>query len=77
MTFTPEQLHESIQKIYPEFEIVYKSDFRQNIANSWANSIDDSPARNDWNWKPKYDISSMTLDMIKNLEDKYRKIQNT
>tara|TARA_R110000868_G_scaffold156599_1_gene383538 strand:- start:15711 stop:16667 length:957 start_codon:yes stop_codon:yes gene_type:complete len=77
MSFTPEELHKSIQKIYPEFEIIYKPDFRQNIADSWPNIIDDSHARNDWNWKPKYDLSSMTLDMIKNLEVKYCKIQNT
>lgn len=68
MSFSPEQQAKSIQKVYPEFKITYKPDFRQKIADSWPNSIDDSNARNDWNWKPQYNLESMTTDMIKNLK---------
>ena len=68
MSFSPEQQAKSIQKVFPEFQITYKPDFRENIAESWPNSIDDSHARNDWNWKPKYNLESMSTDMIENLE---------
>lgn len=71
MSFNPEQLAESIRKIYPDFRITYKPDFRQDIANSWPKSINDAQARKDWNWKPDYDLESMTADMIKNLNSKY------
>lgn len=72
MSFSPEQLTKSIQKIYPEFEIVYKPDFRQNIAESWPSSIDDSSARADWDWKPQFDIDEMTSIMIEELKLKYK-----
>ena len=72
MSFSPEQLAKSIQKIYPEFKIAYKPDFRQKIAESWPSSIDDSAARADWNWKPKFDIDTMTAVMIEALELKYK-----
>ncbi|WP_073370760.1 NAD-dependent epimerase/dehydratase family protein [Flavobacterium fluvii] len=71
MSFSPEELAKSIQKIYPEFEIVYQPDFRQKIAESWPSSIDDSVARADWNWKPKFDIDAMTNVMIDELKLKY------
>jgi threonine 3-dehydrogenase len=71
MSFSPEQLTKSIQKIYPDFKIVYKPDFRQRIAESWPSSIDDSSARADWNWKPQFDIDAMTSVMIEELKLKY------
>lgn len=71
MSFNPEQLAKSIQNIIPEFQISYKEDFRQAIADSWPNSIDDAKARMDWNWKPNYDLEAMTSTMIENLKHKY------
>jgi nucleoside-diphosphate-sugar epimerase len=52
----------------PDFAISYSPDYRQNIANSWPQSIDDSVARVDWGWKPEYDLSRMTSDMLENLK---------
>jgi len=71
MSFNPEQLAEAIQEVYPNFKISYNPDFRQAIADSWPKSIDDSDAKKDWNWKPNYDLKSMTEDMIKNLKLQY------
>ncbi len=67
MSFSPKDITEEIKKHVPLFEIEYKPDFRQAIANSWPQSIDDSEARHDWGWQPQYDLSSMTEDMLKNL----------
>ncbi len=55
MNFTPKEIFESIKQIIPEFQINYKPDFRQDIAASWSESIDDSRAREDCGWKPDYD----------------------
>ena len=68
MSFNPNQLFLMIRKTYPEFTITYKPDFRQLIADTWPNSIEDSIAANDWGWNPKYDLESMTSQMIKNLK---------
>jgi len=68
MSFTPAQLAAEIKKHIPEFEITYEPDFRQEIADSWPNSIDDSAAREEWGWQPKWDLASMTEDMIKHLK---------
>ncbi|MFN0014847.1 MAG: NAD-dependent epimerase/dehydratase family protein [Saprospiraceae bacterium] len=67
MTFTPDQIAASIRMLVPDFKISYKPDFRQAIADSWPASIDDSAARNDWGWKPEYDLDSMTKDMLHHL----------
>jgi nucleoside-diphosphate-sugar epimerase len=67
MTFTPEEIAAEIRKHIPEFSISYAPDFRQAIADSWPASIDDSAARNDWNWTPEYDLAKMTEDMLVNL----------
>jgi len=67
MSFTPKQIAEQIAKEQPGFEISYKEDFRQAIADSWPSSIDDSEARKDWGWKPEFDLESMTKEMLKNL----------
>ena len=71
-TCTPEELYNTIKQVYPDFKIAYKPDFRQDIADSWPNSIDDSSAINDWNWKPKFDLESMTHVMIKELKKKFK-----
>lgn len=70
MSFTPAELAAEIKKEIPEFEIDYKTDFRQAIADSWPASIDDSVAKKDWGLSYDFDISEMTKDMIKNLKVK-------
>jgi nucleoside-diphosphate-sugar epimerase len=67
MSFSPKEIAAEIKKHIPEFEITFKPDYRQQIANSWPQSIDDSVARNDWGWKEDYDLSAMTKDMLENL----------
>ncbi len=67
MSFTPTEIAAEIKKHIPEFEITYNPDFRQKIADSWPASIDDSSAREDWNWSHKFDLESMTKDMIEHL----------
>ncbi|MGQ4912394.1 MAG: NAD-dependent epimerase/dehydratase family protein [Candidatus Thorarchaeota archaeon] len=64
MSFTPAEIAEEIKKHIPEFEITYEPDFRQKIAESWPRSIDDSAAREEWGWKPDYDLSAMVKDML-------------
>lgn len=64
ISFTPEQLAESIKKYIPDFKIDYKPDFREEIARSWPASIDDSKAKSDWNWESKYDLEEITKLMI-------------
>ena len=73
MSFTPKELAEEIKKEIPEFEIDYKPDFRQAIADSWPASIDDSVAKKDWGLSYDFGISEMTKDMIKNLKVKLNK----
>jgi nucleoside-diphosphate-sugar epimerase len=68
MSFTPTELAAEIKKHIPEFNISYTPDFRQKIADSWPASIDDSLARKDWGWSHKFDIESMTEDMLEHLE---------
>ena len=71
MSFAPEDIARSIQKFIPEFELDYDVDpVRQAIAESWPNSLDDSAAREEWGWNPKYDLDAMTEDMLKNLKVK-------
>lgn len=72
-SFTPTELAEVIKKIIPEFTISYEPDFRQGIANSWPQVIDDSVAKKDWNWNPEYNLESMAKDMIDNLKIKLAK----
>ena len=67
MSFSPQEIAKEIKKHIPEFSISYAPDYRQTIAKSWPQSIDDSVARNDWEWKPEYDLGKMTKDMLENL----------
>jgi nucleoside-diphosphate-sugar epimerase len=71
MSFAPEDLAAEIKKHIPEFEMDYKIDpVRQGIADSWPNKMDDSAAREEWGWNPKYDLEKMTEDMLKNIAEK-------
>lgn len=70
MSFSPSEIYEAIKVHYPNFEIEYKPDFRQKIAESWTESIDDSQARKDWKWNHKYDLNAMVVEMIKHLKIK-------
>jgi nucleoside-diphosphate-sugar epimerase len=68
MSFDPEMLYNSIKKHCPGFKMVYEIDpLKQSIADSWPNSLDDSCAREEWGWKPHYDLGQMTEDMISKL----------
>ena len=67
MSFSPKEIHQSLQVHYPNFEIAYQTDFRQQIADSWPNSIDDSSAKQDWNWQPAFDLKAMTETIVNNL----------
>ncbi len=64
VSFSPEEIAAAIAKKLPGFSITYKPDFRQQIADSWPASIDDSEARKDWGWKPEYDLERMVSDML-------------
>jgi nucleoside-diphosphate-sugar epimerase len=71
MSFAPEHIAAEIKKHIPEFEMTYDVDpVRQAIANSWPNSLDDSCARAEWGWSQKYDLESMTTDMLAQLKRK-------
>jgi len=67
ISFTPKEIASEIKKHIPDFEISYKPDFRQQIADSWPASIDDSSARADWGWKHDFDLAGMTNVMLENL----------
>ncbi len=75
ISFTPEDIAKSIQKIIPGFIISYHPDFRQVIAASWPNSIDDSYANKDWKWKVAYNLDDMTKEMISHLRIKQQAIK--
>jgi nucleoside-diphosphate-sugar epimerase len=71
ISFSAGELAAEIKKRFPDFKCDYKPDFRQKIADSWPMSIDDSVAREEWGWKPSYDLPTMTNDMIGKLTEKY------
>lgn len=68
MSFSPKEIGAEIQKHIPAFSMQYTPDYRQQIADSWPQSIDDSVASRDWGWKPEYDLAKMTEDMLVNLK---------
>lgn len=69
MSFSPTEITTAIQQHVPGFEVTYKPDSRQQIANSWPASIDDSKARQDWGWQPDFDLNKMTADMLLHLKE--------
>lgn len=69
MSFSPEELFDSIKKYIKDFEISYNPDERQKIADSWPNNVEDSYARNDWGWKEKFDLEKMTKEIIMKLKN--------
>ena len=71
MSFEPEQIFAKIREYIPTLRVRYEVDpVRQAIATSWPDSMDDSCAREEWDWNPSYNMDSMTVDMIKNLKIK-------
>ncbi|WP_298493264.1 NAD-dependent epimerase/dehydratase family protein [uncultured Algibacter sp.] len=77
ISFTPQQVAASIKKHIPDFEVVYTPDFRQDIANSWPKSINDSYARQDWKWKHTFLLEDITQEMLFQLGKKYNTISKT
>lgn len=69
---SPSEIERSIQKYYPDFDVTYKPDFRQKIADSWPDSIDDRYARNQWNWNHQFGLDAMSKVMITNLKEKFK-----
>jgi nucleoside-diphosphate-sugar epimerase len=72
ISFSPKEITAAIQQTLPDFEISYEPDFRQAIADSWPQSIDDSVAMNDWGWNLEYDLNKMSVDMLDNLTQMYQ-----
>jgi len=72
VSYAPENITESIKKYIPDFEIIYEPDFRQTIADTWPQSIDDSEARRDWGWSHSFGLEEITKTMLDNLKDKYK-----
>ncbi|CQB89863.1 Uncharacterized epimerase/dehydratase SAV0553 [Chlamydia trachomatis] len=74
MSFQPGDIYAAIKRQMPSFEMGYEVDpLRQAIAESWPNSLDDTCARQEWGWAPKYDLDSMTTDMLRVLTERYKK----
>ena len=74
MSFDPETIFHAIKKHVPAFEMIYDVDpLKQRIADSWPDSLDDTCAREEWGWKPAYDLESMTVDMLEKLREKLKK----
>ncbi len=71
MSFSAGELAAEIKKYIPEFTCEYEPDFRQEIADSWPNSLDDSAAREEWGWEPSYDLAAMTKDMLEALSKRH------
>lgn len=68
MSFSPKEIAASIRQYIAQFEISYAPDFRQQIADGWPQSIDDSAARTDWGWQHRFDLDKMTADMLRHLK---------
>jgi nucleoside-diphosphate-sugar epimerase len=73
MSFKPADLVRELRRYVPELHVDYTPDHRQAIADSWPMSLDDSEARRDWGWDPKYDLPMMVKDMIEKLTPRLRK----
>ncbi|MFD0931871.1 NAD-dependent epimerase/dehydratase family protein [Psychroflexus salinarum] len=68
VSFTPEELYSEIKNHIPDFNMSYESDFRQDIADSWPDSIDDSEARSDWGWKHDFDLKMIVKEMLEGVK---------
>lgn len=72
MSFEPDAIYQQIRKYLPDFEMEYQVDpLRQAIAESWPNSLDDTCAREEWGWRPEYDLDAMTKDMLAKLKERF------
>ena len=69
VSFTPKELEKQIKIYFPNFNVKFKPDYRQKIADSWPDSIDDQEAKADWGWKAKFNLEKLTSDMFKNLSN--------
>jgi nucleoside-diphosphate-sugar epimerase len=67
LSFSPRELAAAIRRLVPGFEVSYEPDFRQAIAQTWPRTIDDSQARRDWGWEPRFDLARLTSDMLNNV----------
>ncbi|RXG58422.1 L-threonine 3-dehydrogenase, mitochondrial [Armadillidium vulgare] len=76
MSFTPKELVEEVKKHVPTLTVSYEPDSRQNIANTWPEVFDDTDARKDWGWQPKFDIKSMCETMFQNLRQQQQANNN-
>ncbi len=68
MSLSPRHIVDSLLKCYPDFKVTYQPDFRQQIAESWPSSLDDTAAKEDWNWQPDFGLEDMTKDMLSKLK---------
>lgn len=73
ISFSPEEIYQSLLKHFPDFQIKYKPDYREEIAATWPNSIDDTFAQSDWDWQPSFDLEKMTDEIVKNLSKQLAK----
>ncbi len=73
ISFSPQEVVNEIRKLYPDFEVKYNPDFRQEIAARWPKSIEDASAKKDWGWKPEFNLKEITEIMIQKLQEKYKK----
>ena len=69
VSFTPKELEKQIKIYFPNFNVKFRPDYRQKIADSWPDSIDDQEAKVDWGWKAKFNLEKLTSDMFKNLSN--------
>jgi nucleoside-diphosphate-sugar epimerase len=73
LSFSPAQLVVEIKRHIPDFEVEYRPDYRQAIADSWPISLDDSSAREEWSWRSTYDLPAMVNDMLEMLGERYQR----
>jgi nucleoside-diphosphate-sugar epimerase len=72
ISFTPEELAAEVKRLSPGFEITYKPDFRQQIAASWPETIDDLQAKTDWGWQPRYELAEMADELFLHIREKLK-----
>lgn len=77
MSFSPKEIFNELKTHFPDFKITYKIDYRQKIAESWPQSINDNSAKSDWGWNPIYQLKNMTKDMVFHLKNQLEKENNS